>query len=476
MKRLLSILLSAALVLSLFPLGVLADGTAIKVTTTASSPSRGDEVTFVASIEGNTGFNSITNMCFEYDPSVLRYIEDTFTVEGGILNAGTVNSKVGLVSFASAEPITATGSLFRATFRILRTATGNSFSVGVTYDKFRVSTSGTEFADVNPTISPCSVTLKASAGGFERISGHSRTETAADISYELFSSAENAILVDGNNFADALAGVSLAYAMDAPILLVRNSKLDEATLDEIDRLGVKTVTILGGTTAISQTVTDTLKNKGYAVNRISGYTRFDTAVQIAYALAKLKGAPSEVFFVVSNNFPDALAVSNVSALKGCPVLYIAKTGILDDATKEFLTSCGATKATIIGGTTAISEAAEANIAEACGFDYDPEDPDAPVTRIFGRSRYDTCLAINEAYAEVLPGDALCVATGTNFPDALAGGVFAASYRAPLLLVGTSLSDAQKTYLSQKKAAVIYVFGGTGAVSDNIAKAVVSASK
>ena len=65
---------------------------------------------------------------------------------------------------------------------------------------------------------------------------------------------------------------------------------------------------------------------------------------------------------------------------------------------------------------------------------------------------------------------ICVATGMDFPDALAGGVFAAKNKAPLLLINgkaktLSLNDEQKAYLKTKAAGKITAFGGTGVVPD-----------
>ena len=75
---------------------------------------------------------------------------------------------------------------------------------------------------------------------------------------------------------------------------------------------------------------------------------------------------------------------------------------------------------------------------------------------------------------------LCVATGMDFPDALAGGVFAALNKAPLFLVNgksktLTLSESQKSYLKSKSPQKIYTFGGTGAVPDNHVKVVSGAS-
>ena len=86
------------------------------------------------------------------------------------------------------------------------------------------------------------------------------------------------------------------------------------------------------------------------------------------------------------------------------------------------------------------------------------------------------MKINEAYAGVLTGKSVCVATGSNFPDALAGGVFAAKTKSPLVLVGASLANEHKSYLGGKDANKVYVFGGTGAVSESVVNAIVAELK
>jgi len=281
-----------------------------------------------------------------------------------------------------------------------------------------------------------------------------------EISKASYKKATNVVIASGDDYADALAGVPLAYALDAPILLIRNHTLDDATLGEIKRLGAKNVFILGGEFAINAKVAKTLTNKGYKVTRLAGSDRFGTSLEIAKKLQSVAGKPSEIIFVYSHNYPDALAVSGVAAAKECPVIYIAGTGKLTDGIAAFVKSSGAKKATIISGPAIVNGAAEGSIKKA-GV--------SSVNRIYGANRYETCIKINEAYASVLTGDAICVATGTNYPDALAGGVFAAINKAPLMLVDKSLTDSQKQYIKSKNADDIYAFGGTSVVSDKLAK-------
>ena len=68
---------------------------------------------------------------------------------------------------------------------------------------------------------------------------------------------------------------------------------------------------------------------------------------------------------------------------------------------------------------------------------------------------------------MLTGENVCVAKGLDFPDALAGGVYAALTKSPMILADKALNAAVTEYLSGSKATKVVVFGGTGAVSDDI---------
>ncbi len=301
----------------------------------------------------------------------------------------------------------------------------------------------------------------------QRMWGKTRTETAVAISKAAFpEGADNVILASGDNYPDALAGGPLAYALNAPILLVCRSNPDQATLSEIRRLGAKNAYILGGTGVIKDSVADTLSNMGLSVERLAGKDRFRTAVAIAEKLETLRGAkPDEVFFVFFNNYPDALAVSNVAALKGSPILYIEGNGVLQSSITSYMDGLtSVSKSYILGGPAVVNARADASLG-AYG----------TVERIYGSDRYETCTKINRKFSGILNGDSLCLACGTNYPDALAGSVFAAKHHAPLLLAGSSLSNDQTSYIKTKAPRFVYAFGGTGVLSDKVLQAVKQAA-
>lgn len=294
-----------------------------------------------------------------------------------------------------------------------------------------------------------------------RLAGTNRYATAAAISKNSFEKAETVVLAYGLNSADALAGVPLAKALGAPILLTNQNELPKETLSEIKRLGAKKVIILGGEGAVSKSVEKLLKDNKLSTERYAGASRFGTAAAIA---KKLNKAPSEVFFVYAFNYADALSVSTVAAAKGAPIIYLNTKGELDQATKAYLASIKGKvrNAYVIGGTGVISDEMMKKAAAALALSVGKE-----VVRVSGKDRYETCNAVNTKFAASLTGEAVCIAKGLDFPDALAGGVFSALKNAPLMLADNKLKDSQIKYLQSKKADSFYIFGGIGAVNEAI---------
>ena len=126
---------------------------------------------------------------------------------------------------------------------------------------------------------------------------------------------------------------------------------------------------------------------------------------------------------------------------------------------------------IIGGDGVISNAMMKNVAKALGLTSGKT-----VQRVAGANRYETCVAVNNKFKSVLSSDGICVAKGLDFPDALAGGVYAAATKQALFLAdGKKLQDCQNTYLKGKNAGKITIFGGTGAVPDSLVKLIAKAS-
>jgi len=217
------------------------------------------------------------------------------------------------------------------------------------------------------------------------------------------------------------------------------------------------VYILGGAAAVSNNIEKTLKDSGYTVERLSGPSRYETAVMIARKLEQICGTPTELFISNGTSFADALSAGPVAAAGKSPILYVRPSGELDSVTGEFISSNSVKNVVVLGGPNSISE----NIIHSLST-YGTTD----VQRVAGKDRYITCLEIIKTYSDRFASiGTISIATGKAFPDALAGGAFAASINIPLLLTNTNISDEIKEWLSGRETDLLFVFGGDAAVSD-----------
>jgi putative cell wall-binding protein len=86
-------------------------------------------------------------------------------------------------------------------------------------------------------------------------------------------------------------------------------------------------------------------------------------------------------------------------------------------------------------------------------------------RLAGDDRYDTMAAIVAEAFDASDTDAVIVATGENFPDALAASGLAGIADAPVVLTeGGALSEQAQTTIEALEPSTIYIAGGTGSVS------------
>ncbi|GEM_PF-2002042 len=290
-----------------------------------------------------------------------------------------------------------------------------------------------------------------SSANILRIAGTNRYSTAVEISKLGWPGGSDAvILARGDNYADALAGVPLAYQLDAPILLTSSSQLSAASMEEIVRLGASSVIILGGTSAVSVSVEGELQALGLTVQRIAGNSRYETACLIARELAQ-GGSYDTAFIAVGTNFADALSASAYAARAGCPIL-LTQQATLPDYTKNLIRDMGITKTWVIGGTGVISGTVFAQLPGA--------------QRIAGNNRYSTGIALAEEFMPVSTKVA-CLATGLNFPDAIAGGVLAAKIDTGVILVQGNLSVPNQVvldFMSGQLIDTIQLFGGTSVIN------------
>lgn len=294
--------------------------------------------------------------------------------------------------------------------------------------------------------------VTAKTGSVTRLAGYDRYETATQIAKAGWVQSDYAVLAYGENYPDALASTPLACRYDAPILLTTSDRLPETTRLTLLDLKVKNVIIVGGTGVIFSAVDAELQEMGLNVNRVYGYDKYETAVEIAQEL----NDPEEVFVVIGEDFQNALSVASIAGIKQIPVLLVPQ-GAVPNAVKNYVATQSISKSYVVGNTDVISD-------QVCN-----QFPN--VERIFGATKYQTNLIINRTFmsANFFQSDNICLATGEIFADALAGSAYAAKLSAPIILINDNPITETNEYVKNKAAEnhYFFVFGGTGIIPERV---------
>lgn len=285
----------------------------------------------------------------------------------------------------------------------------------------------------------------------ERIAGASRHDTAVKVSQATFVTSDYAIIASGDNYPDALVGGALATQISAPILTVSKDNISQDVLSELDRLGVKTIYLLGGTNTISTSVENTLKDKYQEVKRLAGKDRYETASEIniiRHELNRLvngedvKGG-DKVTYVSGTAFADALSAAPfVGQINDGEPHFTMEAFLLAKPNEEVYAH------RIFGGTSSVKG-------------------DAVFKRLAGINRYETAVEIAKLYPTELNKeiDTVVLVDGNNYPDALASAPYVAKNNAALLLTPSDkLSASTKAYIDSNNIKKVVVIGGENSVS------------
>ncbi|MHB9004043.1 MAG: OmpL47-type beta-barrel domain-containing protein [Coriobacteriia bacterium] len=296
-----------------------------------------------------------------------------------------------------------------------------------------------------------------------RLYGQDRYQTALAITSASFDTADTAVLATGASFADALGASSLAGALNAPILITPPDSLPPGLLDELERLGVQRVVIIGSERAISANVARQLS--GFTLDRLAGVDRYETAAVVASQTLGIRGdtgLPNRVFIVRGDTFADALAASPVAYANRLPVLLVRTTSV-PASTRAVLAGMSAPQAVVVGGVAAISDPVAASLL-------------IPVERVQGADRYATAAAVASwaVREDLAHARFAALATGAAFPDALTGGAAMGALNGTVLLTApTTLPSATSAWFTTNAGTLetVTVLGGESAVTARVVDAV-----
>lgn len=211
----------------------------------------------------------------------------------------------------------------------------------------------------------------------------------------------------------------------------------------------------------------TLEGGEFSTTRLAGASRFETGVAVSGT--QFPGTPGSsdhpsnpvpVIYVANGlNYPDALSAGPAAIVQNGGILLIRPDAI-PNAVQTELRRLEPERIVVVGGTASISAAVFAQLQEFSD----------SVDRIGGSNRYETSnLIVRDAFEGRSVSDVL-LATGRNFPDALAAGPAAGSVGAPVILIdggpGT-LAGGASDLIADLGANRGWVIGGANSVSPEV---------
>ena len=214
-----------------------------------------------------------------------------------------------------------------------------------------------------------------------RVAGRDRYETAARSytqAYDCYTRTprpvdgmRTAFLTSGLKFADAMAAGPVAAGETVPLLLTAPDRLPAPTRVALAFEGdgpegagcggkqIEQVVVVGGEAVVSAAVAQELRDLGYAVRRIAGATRQETAVRLfEFAEAEFGWVLDHVNLARGDGFADAVAGGPHAGREKAPILLTASAADLGEVTRSFLRSRARTVASldVFGDASVVSDA------------------------------------------------------------------------------------------------------------------------
>ncbi len=286
---------------------------------------------------------------------------------------------------------------------------------------------------------------------WDRLYGANRYGTAAALATDGWpDGAETVLLASGQSWPDALAATPLSAKLDAPLLLTETASLPEDTRRALETLAPSHIIVLGGERAVSTSATvqasAAASGAPVPVRRIAGADRYETSVRIAEEVGI---ADRRVMIASGLSYADALSGSARAGIEGTPIILTRETN-LPQSVRQYLIDYDddISRAYIIGGPAVVSKDLEGALENgSLGF------RELDVDRLWGRDRYATNTAVLSAFWDSDEMDPY-VATGKNYPDALAAGTLAAKNGQPIMLLGGRfMSGHTREFLVNEQARI-----------------------
>ena len=207
-----------------------------------------------------------------------------------------------------------------------------------------------------------------------RYAGGDRFETAAliarDVDGDDQASVETVFVVQGaaeephRGWPDAVAVSAYAGFLGVPIVPVLTDVVPPASGAALQAINPRAIIVVGGHTAVSEQVAQSLADDDTAVRRIAGADRYETSAEVYDEAVSVGMDPSARWLATGAAFADALTAGPAAAQGGHPLLLIdGSTAPVSPVTFTRLSAAldVLDRLVLVGGAAAIGETAETSL-------------------------------------------------------------------------------------------------------------------
>jgi subtilisin family serine protease len=252
-----------------------------------------------------------------------------------------------------------------------------------------------------------------------------------------------------------IAALALAANPSLTVAQVSSQIINNAVTDKISNPGTSSPNRLANMSWLNSPAT-TSTPAPTTTSRLSGSDRYATSEQISRNFNP--GVPV-VYVATGENYPDALSAGPAATVQSSPLL-LTDPAYLPFSTQSEIQRLKPALIVVVGGEGAISSSVYARLSLL-----------APaIRRDSGADRFSTSRIIAERAFGSSGANVAFIATGNDFPDALAAAAAAGSLNAPVILLDGSASsaDPNATALMRRLGVTqVYIAGGPGVVTVGI---------
>lgn len=330
-----------------------------------------------------------------------------------------------------------------------------------------------------------------------RVAGWDRYESTVNANKKYMKQAYGnlAVIASGNDFKTALYASYMASALKVPYFVNPNHGMRSDVLNEMKRLNIKRVYVVGDYSKLDRSIDNTLLSRGIKVERVYDGKKFcnmhgscyemslheyiDTILFEALHKGENRGDIGNVIYVNDNKFPDLLSavpfLARTSAVQATALFGIEGLSDIWLGENEYAVF---NNRFIVGGYQSVPE--EYRVRDYFyGEEFENKlmvneeetyEPYRTWGRISGKNRYKTAVELAKAYNIVLHQNinTIVLVNGQDYPDALSSSLVASQNNAAVLLTEPNkLNEDTEKYIRENNIKNVIIVGGEKSVSKNV---------